>query len=62
MAIAKKIDGFISQASFIRKMFEEGIRLKELYGADNVFDFSLGNPESRPAGGLQGVSPAARLG
>jgi len=42
MAIAKKIDGFISQASFIRKMFEEGIRLKERYGADNVFDFSLG--------------------
>ena len=36
MAIAKKIDGFISQASFIRKMFEEGIRLKELYGAGNV--------------------------
>ena len=48
MAIAKKIDGFISQASFIRKMFEEGIRLKELYGADNVFDFSLGNPNLDP--------------
>jgi aspartate aminotransferase len=48
MAIAKKIDGFISQASFIRKMFEEGIRMKELYGADNVFDFSLGNPNLEP--------------
>ena len=48
MAIAKKIDGFISQASFIRKMFEEGIRLKELYGADKVFDFSLGNPNLDP--------------
>ena len=48
MAIAKKIDSFISQASFIRKMFEEGIRLKELYGADNVFDFSLGNPNLDP--------------
>ena len=48
MAIAKKIDGFISQASFIRKMFEEGIRMKELYGADNVFDFSLGNPNLDP--------------
>ena len=48
MAIAKKIDGFVSQASFIRKMFEEGIRLKELYGADNVFDFSLGNPNLDP--------------
>ena len=48
MAIAKKIDGFISQSSFIRKMFEEGIRLKELYGAVNVFDFSLGNPNLNP--------------
>ncbi len=48
MAIAKKIDGFISQSSFIRKMFEEGIRLKERYGADNVFDFSLGNPNLDP--------------
>ena len=48
MAIAKKIDGFISQASFIRKMFEEGIRLKEQYGAENVFDFSLGNPNLDP--------------
>ncbi|MHB9097920.1 MAG: pyridoxal phosphate-dependent aminotransferase [Syntrophales bacterium] len=48
MSIAKKIDGFISQSSFIRKMFEEGIRLKERYGADNVFDFSLGNPNLEP--------------
>lgn len=48
MAISKKIDGFISQSSFIRKMFEEGIRLKERYGADNVFDFSLGNPNLEP--------------
>jgi len=44
MAIAKKINGFISQSSFIRKMFEEGVRLKEQYGAANVYDFSLGNP------------------
>ncbi len=48
MAIAKKIHGFISQASFIRKMFEEGVRLKEKYGAENVFDFSLGNPNLDP--------------
>jgi aspartate aminotransferase len=31
-------------SSWIRKMFEEGARLKALHGADNVFDFSLGNP------------------
>jgi aspartate aminotransferase len=48
MAIAKKIHGFMTQASFIRKMFEEGIRLKQQYGAENVFDFSLGNPNLDP--------------
>jgi aspartate aminotransferase len=48
MAIAKKINGFISQSSFIRRMFEEGIRLKEQYGAAAVFDFSLGNPNVAP--------------
>jgi len=48
MTIAKKIDGFISQSSFIRKMFEEGVRLKKRYGAENVFDFSLGNPNLDP--------------
>jgi aspartate aminotransferase len=48
MAIAKKINGFITQSSFIRKMFEEGIRLKQKYGPENVFDFSLGNPNVDP--------------
>ncbi len=46
--IADKIHGFMTQASFIRKMFEEGIRLKRQYGADRVFDFSLGNPNLDP--------------
>ncbi|MGP1586899.1 MAG: pyridoxal phosphate-dependent aminotransferase [Treponemataceae bacterium] len=32
-------------SSVIRKMFEEGIALKEKYGKENVFDFSLGNPD-----------------
>jgi aspartate aminotransferase len=48
MAISKKIKGFISQSSWIRKMFEEGINLKKQYGADQVFDFSLGNPNVDP--------------
>jgi len=48
MAIAKKINGFIKQSSFIRKMFEEGARLKQKHGAENVFDFSLGNPNVDP--------------
>src|SRR5574340_244601 len=48
MAISTKIQGFISQASWIRKMFEEGDNLKRIYGADKVFDFSLGNPNVEP--------------
>jgi aspartate aminotransferase len=32
----------------IRKMFEEGARLRALYGADKVFDFSIGNPNVPP--------------
>ena len=48
MAISKKIKGFIDKSSWIRKMFEDGIKLKGKYGADNVFDFSLGNPNLDP--------------
>jgi aspartate aminotransferase len=44
MTIAKKIESFINRSSWIRKMFEEGGRLKAEHGADKVFDFSLGNP------------------
>lgn len=32
----------------VRKMFEEGARLKAQYGADKVFDFSIGNPDVPP--------------
>ncbi len=34
----------MTRSSMIRKMFEEGIRLKKKYGPDKVYDFSLGNP------------------
>ena len=44
MTIAKKIKSSMSQSSMIRKMFEEGILLKKKYGAEKVYDFSLGNP------------------
>lgn len=46
--VAGKMTGFMERASWIRKMFEEGIRLKNLHGAENVFDFSLGNPDIAP--------------
>ncbi|RJP75943.1 MAG: pyridoxal phosphate-dependent aminotransferase [Desulfobacteraceae bacterium] len=48
MTIAGKIETFISRSSWIRKMFEEGTRLKQQHGSDNVFDFSLGNPYLQP--------------
>jgi aspartate aminotransferase len=48
MPIADKMVKMVEAASMIRKMFEEGIRMKEKYGADNVFDFSLGNPDVPP--------------
>jgi len=32
----------------IRAMFEEGEKLRKIYGADKVFDFSLGNPDPEP--------------
>ncbi len=48
MTIAKKIEAMQVQQSWIRKMFEEGARLKAQHGAENVFDFSLGNPNLPP--------------
>ena len=48
MTIATKVRDFMGRASWIRRMFEEGRQLKALYGADNVFDFSLGNPFLEP--------------
>lgn len=38
----------LANSSMIRAMFEEGARLKKIYGADKVFDYSLGNPEVEP--------------
>lgn len=40
--------------SAIRAMFEEGKRLAALYGAENVFDFSIGNPYFAPPRGSEG--------
>jgi aspartate aminotransferase len=48
MTIAKKVEEIMAGASFIRKMFEEGARLKAEHGPENVFDFSLGNPNLPP--------------
>jgi len=48
MPIAEKIQESIARASWIRKMFEEGEKRRAKYGAENVFDFSLGNPDLEP--------------
>ena len=48
MAIAAKIQEFIESASWIRKMFEEGERLRKIHGAEKIYDFTLGNPDVEP--------------
>lgn len=48
MAISEKMKLFAEKSSWIRKMFEEGAKLKAEFGAENVFDFSLGNPDVSP--------------
>ena len=42
--VSDKMGKFVEGSSVIRKMFEEGDRLAKLYGPENVFDFSIGNP------------------
>ena len=74
MTIAVKLEQAMEKSSWIRKMFEAGARLKAEHGAENVFDFSLGNPNleppdefraamkkafSDPAPGLHGYMPNA---
>ncbi len=48
MAISEKMRNFAEKSSWIRKMFEEGAKLKAQYGEENIFDFSLGNPDLLP--------------
>jgi aspartate aminotransferase len=46
--ISEKMSGLVKNSSVIRAMFEEGKRLAGIYGAENVYDFSLGNPSVEP--------------
>jgi len=48
MAVSQKIRASIQKSSWIRQMFEEGGKKKAEFGAENVFDFSLGNPNLEP--------------
>ncbi len=46
--ISEKMKEAVEGGSAIRQMFEEGGRLSKLHGAENVFDFSIGNPSAEP--------------
>lgn len=48
MPVSDRVKQGMSDSSWIRRMFEEGIVLKQKYGADKVFDLSLGNPIVEP--------------
>jgi aspartate aminotransferase len=46
--ISQKIEANLRNSSWIRAMFEQGSKLNEIYGPENVFDYSLGNPDYEP--------------
>jgi aspartate aminotransferase len=48
MPISTRIREAIHNSSWIRRMFEEGAELKARLGPDQVFDFTLGNPDLEP--------------
>jgi aspartate aminotransferase len=48
MVISKTISESMKSSSWIRAMFEEGEKLKKQYGAEHIFDFTLGNPITEP--------------
>eukprot|EP00163_Fabomonas_tropica_P000608 TRINITY_DN10395_c0_g2_i2.p1 TRINITY_DN10395_c0_g2~~TRINITY_DN10395_c0_g2_i2.p1 ORF type:complete len:405 (+),score=122.65 TRINITY_DN10395_c0_g2_i2:41-1255(+) len=50
--LTPEVEAMVTGSSAIRKMFEEGRKMKAEFGADNVFDFSLGNPIPEPPAGF----------
>src|SRR5688572_29743394 len=57
--ISRKLADSMKGSSWIRRMFEEGSRLEAEHGADNVFDFSLGNPVVEPPAAVRQALVAA---
>ena len=55
MPVAKKIAEAARCSSWIRQMFEEGACLAQTHGRDNVYDFSIGNPNLEPPREFQRV-------
>src|SRR5579872_5100678 len=48
MSISRSIAEQMERSSWIRRMFEIGIQMRQERGADKVFDFTLGNPDVEP--------------
>ncbi len=48
MSISERVKKGMERGSWIRRMFEEGIAMKQNYGVENVYDLSLGNPITEP--------------
>lgn len=48
MPVSKRMVELTQNASWIRRMFEEGLRLAAIHGPENVFDLSIGNPNVDP--------------
>ena len=55
MPIANQMTKMVEGMEMVKKMFEEGARLKAEHGPDNVFDFSIGNPDVPPPAEFKNV-------
>jgi len=53
--ISNKMKSLVSNNSTIRAMFEEGKKLSVIYGEENVFDYSIGNPNVEPPESIKKV-------
>lgn len=53
--ISNKMKTLVSNNSTIREMFEEGKKLSAIYGEENVFDYSIGNPNVEPPESIKKV-------
>ena len=53
MAISRKVKSSLNGASWVRRMFEVGDELKQIHGEENVYDFSIGNPDLEPPPSLK---------
>ncbi len=53
--ISNSMKSLVSNSSTIRAMFEEGKRLSAIYGEENVYDYSIGNPNVEPPENIKKV-------